>query len=125
MTQEFADNIDKWRFPGHSLFLHDDDAVDRLLHKQWKEFRQLDDVLQCMLPGASTVDLWRYLIIWEYGGIYTDIDNAPGPWFYNDTGGVITDKIDALFEQERERFPSQYFFAASPHHPIMQILMPR
>jgi len=120
MTKLFAENIDKWRFKGHSLFLHDDDAVDRLLKLHWPEFPLLQRVMACILPGASTADLWRYVLLWEYGGIYTDIDNRPGPRFWDEkTGSIITDETDALFEQENQGFPSQYFFASSPHHPIM------
>ena len=119
MTQSFADNVDKWRFAGHSLFLHDDDAVDRLINRQWSEFPHIQVALQCMVPGASIADLWRYLILWVFGGIYTDIDNAPGPLLWNETGSAITNETDALFEQERDGFPSQYFFAASHHHPVM------
>ena len=121
MTKLFAENIDKWRFKGHSLFLHDDDAVDRLLKLHWPEFPQLQTIMKCMLPGASIADLWRSVLLWEYGGIYTDIDNTPGPKFWDEKtgGGIITNETDALFEQESQRFPSQYFFASSPHHPIM------
>merc|ERR1712232_277624 len=50
-----------------------------------------------------------------------DIDNTPGPMFWDEKagGGIITNETDALFEQENQGFPSQYFFASSPHHPIM------
>ena len=119
MTEAFASNVDKWRFKGHSFFLHDDDAVDRLIETHWPEFPQLQKTLECMVPGAAIADLWRYLMLWEFGGIYTDIDNAPGVLFWNETGSVITNETDALFEQEKGGFPSQYFFASSPHHPIM------
>ena len=61
-------------------------------------------------------DLWRYLVLWEYGGVYIDIDNMPGKHFLNAT--VIEDDMDAFLEVERGRFPSQYFMSASPHHPI-------
>lgn len=37
------------------------------------------------------------------------MDNAPGFSFNN--GTVIADEDDAFFEVEREKFPSQYFFA--------------
>ena len=121
MTPEFAANVDKWRLPGHSVFIHDDDAVDMLINRWWPEFPQLHDTLKCMLPGASMADLWRYLFLWVFGGIYTDIDNGPGPWFWNETGSVINNETDALFEQERDGFPSQYFFAASPRHPVMYL----
>ena len=121
MTKAFAANVDRWRIEGHSLFLHDDNAVDRFLNRWWPEFPNIHDVQNCMMPCAATADLWRYVILWEYGGIYTDIDNAPGPWFWNETGGVITNATDALFEQEKDGFPSQYFFAASPRHPVMYL----
>jgi mannosyltransferase OCH1-like enzyme len=121
MTQAFASNVDRWRFEGHTLFLHDDDAVDRLLDRWWPEFPSIHDVKKCMMPGAAIADLWRYVVLWEYGGIYTDIDNSPGPWLWNESGSAITNTTDALFEQERGRFPSQYFFAASPHHPVMYL----
>ena len=121
MTHAFATNVDSWRFEGHSLFIHDDDAVRRLLNRWWPEFPNIHDIQNCMIPGAAIADLWRYVILWEYGGIYTDIDNAPGPWLWNETGSVITNTTDALFEQERGGFPSQYFFAASSHHPVMYL----
>ena len=121
MTKAFAANVDNWRFEGHSLFLHDDDAVDRLLNRWWPEFPHMQNVKNCMMPGAAIADLWRYVLLWQYGGVYTDIDNAPGPWFWNETGSVIINATDALFEQERDGFPSQYFFAASPRHPVMYL----
>ena len=121
MTPEFAANVDRWRFEGHSLFFHDDNAVGRLLNTWWPELPHVYDIKNCMMPGAAIADVWRYILLWEYGGIYTDIDNAPGPWFWNKTGSAITNTTDALFEQEKDGFPSQYFFAASPHHPVMYL----
>lgn len=118
MTEAFAANMDAWRLRGHSLFLHDDAAVDRLLwRRSWPEFPDLRDAMRCVHPGAGVADVWRYVMLYEYGGIYTDIDNAPGPLL----GGAIENGTDALFEVEGERFPSQYFFAASPHHPLMKL----
>ena len=49
-------------------------------------------------------------------GIYTDMDNSPGP-LLNET--TITDDIDAFFLQEKGGFLSQYFFAIAPKHPLM------
>ncbi len=108
MTQAYADNIDLWRFDGYSLFLHDDIAVNRLLNQTFPEFPLLRDVKHCITSGAGLADLWRYLVLWVYGGIYTDIDNAPG---YNFTNGtIITDDVDSLFEVEMVGFP-RYVFA--------------
>ena len=110
-TKGYADNINLWRFGGHSFFMHDDAAVDRLLNREWPEFPLLQEARSCISSGAGMADLWRYLILWEYGGIYTDIDNAPGPLFLN--GTMINDDTDSLLEVERGRFPSQYFFAGT------------
>ena len=59
MTPAFAENADKWRFKSHSLFLHDDDAVDRLIKRDWPEFPQLQNALEGMFPGAAIADMWR------------------------------------------------------------------
>ena len=86
MTPPFRDNLDKWRFPGYGFYFHDEVAMDRLLAKYWPEFPHLQWIQQhCMISGAAKADLWRLLVLWEYGGIYTDIDNAPGPGFQNGT----------------------------------------
>lgn len=55
-------------------------------------------------------------MIWEYGGIYSDIDCSPGSKFnvYS-----IDTNDDAYFPLEALGIPSQYFFAASPRHPVM------
>ena len=113
-TDGFVKNIELWFVEGYSFFLHDDDAVDRLFYgREWPQFPLLREALACIPSGAGKADLWRYLLLWEYGGIYTDMDNAPGPhlFFPNHTSS-ITDDMDAFFEQERGGFPSQYFFAS-------------
>lgn len=116
-ADEFVEVMNKWAFKEHSIFIHDDAAVDKLLSREWPEFPMLQEVRSCINTGAGLADLWRSLIIWEYGGIYTDIDNAPGPLFLN--GELISHDMDSLFEVDKMGgFPSQYFFAASPHHPV-------
>ena len=93
--------------------------MDRLLQRHWPEFPQLQLMQSCILSGAAKADLWRLLVLWEYGGIYTDIDNAPGPLFKN--GTAITEEDDSFFVMERIGTLSQYFMAASPKHPLIHI----
>ena len=111
-TKAFADNIKKWTLPGYSFVLHDDEAVDKLFHNyEWSEFPLLRQILTCLTSGAMKADLWRYLALWKWGGVYTDMDNAPGrEWFKE--GTFINDDMDAMFEVERGGFPSQYFYAS-------------
>ena len=110
-TKKYSDNADLWKFEGYSFFMHDDVAVQRLVNsKAWPEFPLLKEALPCLNSGAMKADYWRYLATWEFGGIYTDMDNAPGYQFNN--GSIIADDDDALFEVERGGFPSQYFYAS-------------
>jgi len=117
VTKFVYDGLQAWYFPGYAVVVHDDDAVDRLFEKHWPMLPLINDVRSCAPTGAGKADLWRYLVTWEYGGIYTDIDNIPGKLF-NETL-LLKDDTDALFEVETQGFPSQYFFAVSPHHPVM------
>ena len=121
MTQGFIVNINKWRLPDYSLYIHDDDAMDRLLlEKYWPEFPMLRLIERCIVSRAAKSDLWRLLVLWEYGGIYTDIDNAPGDSF--EDGDIIQDDDDAWFLKEAGNgFLSQWFMASSPKHPFLHI----
>jgi len=55
----------------YSIYLHDDDAVNRLLSQNWELFPHMNLARKCLRSGAGLADLWRYLVLWEYGGIYT------------------------------------------------------
>jgi mannosyltransferase OCH1-like enzyme len=72
--------------------------------------------MKCIASGAAKADMWRYLIIFEFGGIYTDFDNAPQEGFQE--GNVITLTDDAWFPLEALGVVAQYFFAASPQFRI-------
>ena len=119
MTPAFANNVELWKNRlgrRYSIYIHDDAAMDKLLYeKQWNEFPELKEVLGCVTSGAGKADIWRYLLIWEYGGIYSDMDSSPNKINANS----ISPQDDAWFPLEALGIPSQYFFAASPRHPVM------
>lgn len=116
---ELVKNVDHWRLSDHSLFFHDDDAVDSFLHRDWPEFPQLKYVLNCLLyGGAIKTDIWRILVLWEYGGIYADLDSRPN--VFNST--TITSDDDAFFLVDMFHL-SQWFMAASPRHPMLFFLV--
>jgi mannosyltransferase OCH1-like enzyme len=120
MTKEFAENVDKWRLKDHSLFMHDDDAMNELLNRHWPEFPQLQQIQKCLkYGGAVKADIWRALILYEYGGIYTDTDNAPNKF----NGTTIQPEDDAFFVVDIMGVPSQWFMSISPRHPLMYLLI--
>jgi hypothetical protein len=114
----FQKNVNRWRkkMTNHSIYFHNEAAMDRFLQQSFPEFPHLQLLLNCILTGAAKADLWRYLIVWEYGGIYTDIDAAPG-FRFNAT--TIQPDDDAWFVPEGLGVLSQYFLSASPKHPLL------
>lgn len=119
MPRDKAKTIEKWKqaLPGYSIFFHDDEAVDRLLQQDsWPEFPFLSMIMKCVkFRGAMKIDVWRMLVVYRYGGMYTDIDNWPGPLFNGDT---ILPKSTAFFLSDSWLRPSQWLFAMEPQHPV-------
>ena len=114
--------INTWKqYPDHQFYFHNDAALHRLIfEKQWSEFPQIRLAMECSNSMVEQADLWRALVIWEYGGIYTDIDNLPKGFNATTT---LQASDEAYFEVERGGWLSQYFFAAEPKHPLMYLLV--
>ena len=97
LPQDLAKSMDLWQeaLPNYSIFFHDDDAVDRLIEEDWPEFPHLQLALNCVkFKGAMKIDVWRILVLYRYGGIYTDIDNWPTSKFHED---IIEPEYSAFF----------------------------
>ena len=135
VTPSFAKTIHSWQSFGaaqdddsdyYSHYLHDDEAVQRLLYH---ELGQQGDAWtrgildHCLVHGTLRADLWRYVVLYVYGGIYADLDSVPTPnqqqqqqlstmlLWQNNSGGV--------FVLEQYHMLSQYFMALPPRHPLM------
>ena len=79
-----------------------------------------DVASKCVTSGAALSDLWRYAVLYRYGGVYTDIDNSRGPDFRDD---VAADDDDFLATVERIGIVGQYWLASSPGHPYLRRTM--
>lgn len=70
-------------------------------------------------------DIWRVLVLYKYGGIWSDIDNAPAKEFKN---GTVIRPDDTFFaSSDTYTRPLQNTFAMEAGHPIayftMQIIL--
>lgn len=122
LPTQFATNLQLWKdtFPMYTFVLHNDAALERLLfNHSWPEFPHLQQALQCSISMAAKADLWRALVLWQYGGVYTDIDNAPRKFGPNS----IAPTDEAWFVVEEAGYLSQYFMATTPRHPLMYLLI--
>jgi len=116
VTPAIAKALKKWYFDNWSYYFHDDEAILRLFQQEFANFPQLEMVVgKCLVHGTLKADLWRYIVLWKYGGIYSDLDSVPAK-FRPDT---IQPSDDAFFVVEQFHALSQYFIAVSPRHPLM------
>ena len=119
VVPKVRDVLQKWQFEGWDYFLLDDDQVEEFFRHYSRDFPMLPDVAQNCLPtGTLKADLWRYLVLWEYGGVYADIDAIPNK-LSPETTFLEDNHKDGLFVVEQYHLLSQYFMAVSPRHPLM------
>eukprot|EP00985_Skeletonema_marinoi_P013816 scaffold6903_cov119-Skeletonema_marinoi.AAC.8 len=127
LNRDLYDAIQMWQksFPSFSIFFHDDAAVDRLLYSKeaeysdWRsEFPDIVKILPCVAPGAMKIDIWRVLVLWKYGGMYSDVDIVPNTDML--TERTIHPDSEWFSLSDAWKRPSQWFFATSAHHMSMK-----
>lgn len=78
------------------------------------------DLLQAMPLAVMKADLWRYAILEEFGGFYTDIDtycfHPLDDWLDRSVGFHVACEED-------ETYFCQWAFAAAPHHLVLRTVM--
>ena len=82
IAPDLKENLDAWgrALPRFSIFFYDDEAVEKLF---WHPlvtttFPHLNHIRKCAIyKSAMKVDIWRILVAFVYGGLYSDIDNNP------------------------------------------------
>jgi len=126
VSNRTRDHILKWSYRNHSLYFHDDAAVYKLLDYASNDrfgnevVQNISKMFTCMTNGATLSDMWRYVVLYHYGGIYTDLDNAPGPKY---TAEIIQPDTDSFFFVEGIGTMSQFYLSSSRHHPLLLQIM--
>ena len=122
ISEDFAANLELWRLPGYSIFFHDEQAVDSLFGMSWPEFPHMEMFMRCLpaAGGASKIDVWRVLVLYAYGGIYTDFDNT---LLTQDLVKEIRPEDESFFLSDVRHRTSQWFHAMTPRHPIAYLTM--
>ena len=91
-------------------------TIDRLIAKHYEEFPQLHLVSDhCITKPAVKADLWRLLFLYEYGGIYADLNTKPMP-FEPSTTLLVDDEMYALGDISSR--PAFSFMGSMPRHPL-------
>ena len=110
--------VDTWKEKNaeYAYKFYDDDMCDKFMKefdvRTWKAYRRI-------IPGAFKADLWRYCVLYKYGGIYADIDTlciGKIDDFLNDATEFVTAIVD--FNEYNLLFNA--FIAAAPGSKILK-----
>lgn len=73
LSPEFQKVVNTWKEhnPEYNYQLYDDKDCDTFM----KRFdTRIYNAYKKIIPGAFKADLWRYCVLYEYGGVYADVD---------------------------------------------------
>ncbi len=61
--------------PEFNIYIFDDNDCRNMIEKYF--IKEVVDAFDTLIPGAYKADLWRYCVLYVYGGIYMDIKYVP------------------------------------------------
>jgi mannosyltransferase OCH1-like enzyme len=97
----------------HYRFFDDNDIAEFI--KFWNE--EIQRTLCVLNVGAAKADLWRSLAVYEFGGIYLDLDSACTVPFNQ----WVLSEDDVVTGVGGRGDPHQWFLAYSPHHLFLRV----
>ena len=116
VSDEFYQLTLTWKALGVPYYFHDDAAIERLARIRYEEFPQLQLIWDhCITKPVVKTDLWRLLLLYEYGGIYADLDTKPVS-FQPSTTLRMEDEMYTVPDQMG--LPSFHFMASMPRHSL-------
>lgn len=118
--------------PDYHLNVYDDSSCFDYVHNQWGEF--VTSIYESIAAEyiVAKMDLWRYLIIYDRGGIYLDDKSGPVKGFAkvikpNDELLLSTWGMNAEKWQNSHRHPHgeflQWCIPARPRHPLIKAVI--
>ena len=88
LSHEFQKVVDTWKRnnPEYEYILYDHKDCEFFLSGFFEQ--RIVDAYRRILPGGFKADLWRYCILYIYGGVYADIDT------------LCLGKLDTIFSEK-------------------------
>jgi len=107
-------------------FYDDDRMIDFIRNFDCTGFsftnQQLNEAFDLIKPGAGKADIFRYCVLYVYGGIYSDIDSecvVPLKDFINKTDDIVV-IINSWNERAYHHVLSQWWMAYDKTHPVIK-----
>jgi mannosyltransferase OCH1-like enzyme len=120
---EFERIINKWREnnPSYELIIFTKEERSDFIRNNFSQ--KVFDAYTRITPGAFKADLWRYCILYKYGGVYVDIDTL----CIGKLDDIIKSNMDFVSVTDLNENPhdgkyniSNGFIAVKPEHPVLQ-----
>ena len=114
-----VDAINTWRNLNPDFeyrYMDDTQAAEFVLNEYGQEWH---NIFINLPVGVMRGDLWRYMVIYKYGGVYADLDteclNPISNWLNEEYEMIVCPETDIHF--------CQWTFAASAGHPILKSVL--
>ena len=98
--------------PEFNFYFFDDLDMDEYMEKNWSH-RKIYKIYKDSIFGASKADIWRYCILYQYGGIYLDFDSSIEfelSTIPNDVSEFISFEKNKISSQISEDYTPDYAF---------------
>ena len=107
-----------WQNNNYNYYFYDDTQCDNFMYKNFPEIKDAYDSLPIRVMKA---DLWRYCILYKYGGIYADSDTVllKYPSFFTNNN----DNIHFVVTPENDTHLCQWCFASVANSPILKSII--
>ena len=118
VDNEFDLRFSKFRLenPEYNYYFFDDIEMDSYMEKNWSH-RKIYQIYKDSIFGASKADIWRYCILYEYGGIYLDFDSS-----IEFNLNIIPDNAEEFISFEQNKVSSQITKEYTPDYEFLSNL---
>jgi mannosyltransferase OCH1-like enzyme len=97
-------------------YISDQDAAQFVADNYGKEWF---DIFVNVPLGVMRGDIIRYMLIYTYGGVYSDLDT----WCLQPISTWMKEEYDMIICPENDTHLCQWTFAAAPKHPILKSVL--
>lgn len=123
LTEGMYKNIQAWiaKNPDWSLYLFDDQECIEFIRSNFDQ--EVFEAYNNIYPTAYKADLFRYCLLYIYGGVYSDVKNVP----LQPLSNILSKDTDFLSVKDRSIKGSEFdgyifqtFLCSKPKHPFFK-----